>query len=238
MTNISTLNVKLSASWGPNDPEVESVWMLLKDAVGKLNDLKVKDEADFFVDRIYEKLREARTHFMTITADDFSTRPSSEQEAIYSSLYSSLWSAYKDRLTKFTCSIGYDTGAIFAGDKQYEVQMQSFVKRYPEVGLGVKRQTDLQKEIWQDALRDNRNAHEHDGDLRKKLDLPSLNSPEIAKDMFINVCRVIESTSIALLSYKLPEIWNVVDVNPTATVFDRLPRYKVDTVFRTRPVDN
>ncbi len=233
MSDISVPNVTLSAEWGPEDPEVESVWQLLKDGVSKLADPEIKDDADFRADRVYEKLNEARNHYKTIQAKEFRSRPTSEQDAAYNSLYSSLWSAYKDRLIKFLSSIGYEAGAIVAGDSQYEVQIQAFCKKYPELG-NFKGLIDLQKRHWQDTLRDNRNAHEHDGDLRGKKDLPDLNNSESAKVMFAYAAREIENIGICLLSFKLPEYWNVEHIDDKATVFDRIPRYAVEPAARRR----
>jgi hypothetical protein len=227
MPNVAIPNLKLSAEWGPEDPEVESVWVLLKDAADKIEDAKMKDEADFRADRIYEKLNEARNHYKIIRSSDFSSRPTSEQEAAYNSLYAALWSAYKDRFVKkFLSAIGYEAGAIVAGDSQYESRIKAFCERHPEIE-GLKEAIDSQKKNWQDLLRDNRNAHEHDGDLRDKKDLPDINNPVAAKKMFAYVARAIENIGISLISYKLPKYWNVEHTNPTATVFDREPRYEI-----------
>jgi hypothetical protein len=227
MPSITTFNVTLDAEWGSDDPEVESIWILLKDAVSKLHDENIKDEADFRVDRIYEKLGEARNHYKSIRSDNFQSLPTSEQDAAYNSLYGSLWSAYKDRLIRFLSVIGYEAGAIVAGDKQYEAQMNAFCVRYPELNW-LKQLIDGQKKNWQDTLRDNRNAKEHDGDLRDKKDLPNINTQLEAKKMFAYVCRSIECIAICLLSYKLPDHWNVEHINPNATVFDRIPRFSVE----------
>lgn len=227
MINVTIPNVKLSAEWGPDDPEVESVWILLKEAVDKVDDAAMKDEADFRVDRIYEKLNEARNYYKTIQSSDFSSRPTSEQDAAYNSLYASLWSAYKDRLVrKFLPVIGFKAGAIVAGDNQYESQMEAFCGRHPEL-VGLKQVIDNQKKNWQDLLRDNRNAYEHDGDLRDRKEFPDINSPMAAKKMFAYVTRAIESIGISLISYKLPKYWNVEHIDSTATVFERKPRFKI-----------
>ena len=224
-TNKAPFSFSLSAEWGPNDPEVESVWVLFKDAVKKIDDEKIKDEADFRADRIYEKLREARSHYMVITGHNFDSRPSSERAATYNSLYSCLWSAYKNRFTKFTESFGYNTGCIFSGD-DYEQQMNGFIKRHPET-KDLKAFIDIQKKSWQDSLRDNRNGNEHDGDFRTKKDVPDFNDKENAKQIFIAVTRTIEMVGIKLLSYKLPEYLNVIFVNNRATVFDRVHRFEI-----------
>lgn len=223
--NKAPFSFSLSAEWGPDDPEVESIWFLFKDAVKKIEDEKINDEADFRADRIYEKLREARNHYMVITGDGFDSRPSSERAAVYNSLYSCLWSAYKDRFTKFTESFGYNTKCIFSGD-DYEQQMSGFIKRYPEAN-DLKAFIDIQKNSWQDNLRDNRNGNEHDGDFRTKKDIPDFNDKESAKQIFIAVTRTIEMVGIKLISYKLPEYLNVIFVNNKATVFDRVHRFEI-----------
>lgn len=236
MTNNTVPKITFSAEWGSDDPEVESVWQLLKDAASKLHDPEMKDEAYFRADRIYEKLNEARNHYKTIFAEDFPSRPTSEQDATYNTLYGALWSAYKDRLIKFTSAIGYEAGSIFAGDSQYDSLMQSFSDRYPELNW-LKQLIDGQKSNWQDTLRDNRNAIEHDGDLRDKKDLPSLNTPMDAKKTFAYVARAIENIGICLISYKLPDYWNVIHLDENATVFDRKPRFKIEVAakFRNQP---
>lgn len=234
MTDITVPTIRLSAEWGPDDPEVESIWILLKDAASKLQDESMKDEADFRADRIYEKLNEARNHYKTIRAEDFQSRPTSEQDAVYNSLYGSLWSAYKDRLIKFLSAIGYEAGALVAGDSQYDKQMESFCNRYPELSW-LKQLIDGQKKNWQDLLRDNRNAQEHDGDLRDKKDLPNINNPLEAKKMIAYVARAIENIGACLISYKLPDYWNVIQVEPNATVFDRKPRFEIKIAMQTKP---
>ncbi len=236
MPNIVTSNVKLDAEWGPEDPAVESIWILLKETVSKLHDEEMMDEADFRADRIYEKLNEARNHYKAIRSEGFLSLPTSEQDAAYNSLYGSLWSAYKDRLIMFLRSIGYEAGAIFAGDSNYEAQMTALCERYPELAW-LKQVINSQKENWQDTLRDNRNAHEHDGDLREKKELPNINTQLEAKRMFAYTSRAIENIGICFLSYKLPEYWNVVHLDPNATVFDRTPRFKVEVPI-SRPKDN
>lgn len=222
---MASFSTSLSAEWGPEDPEVETLWVLLKDAVKKIKDEKISDEVDFRADRIYEKLQEARTHYIAIRDDTFNARPSSEREAAYNSLYSCLWSAYKDRFTKFTESFGYDTKCIFSGN-DYEQQMKGFIKRHPEVS-DLKQFIDLQKKGWQDALRDNRNGNEHDGDFRERKNIPNLNSKDTAKQLFIAVTRTIEMVGVMLVSYKLPKDWNIVQVNDKATVFDRVHRFEI-----------
>lgn len=215
----------LDAEWGPNDPNVESIWFLFTEAVEKIEDDKIRDEADFRANRIYEKLQEAGNHYKVVADSGFNSRPSSEIAAVYNSLYNCLWSAYKDRLVNFTRSFGYDIGCIFAG-KDYEQQMSGFIRRHPEVS-DLKLFIDIQKRNWQDYLRDNRNENEHDGDFRNKKSAPDFNNQENAKQIFIVVSRTIEMLGITLLSYKLPEHINVILVNNKATVFDRTHRYEI-----------
>jgi hypothetical protein len=219
-------NVTLSAEWGPDDPEVESIWILFKEAIRKIDDEHMEDEADFRADRIYEKLNQARNHYKQIKDDAFSQRPTSEQATEYHNLYGALWSSYKDRLSKMAIALGYDIGAIFAGDNQYETQINALQNRYPEFN-GIKASMDIQKARWQDVLRDNRNGHEHDGDFRNNQELPDLNNLNDAKIMFIHVTRSIENIGIMMISYKLPPYWNIITLNNRATVFDRTPRYEL-----------
>jgi len=231
MTDIIIPQIKLAARWGPNDPEVESIWFLFKDAVRKFEDDKLEDEADFRVDRIYEKLDEARNHYVQIMRDDFLSRPTSEQSATYNALYGSLWGAYKDRLSQLAKAVGYDISCVYAGYKEYEAQMNAFTKKYSEL-VWLKSYIDLQKANWQDKLRDNRNVHMHDGDLRNKIDLQSINNSDDAKMMFILTTRAIEGIGISIMSYKFKEYWNVITLNNRATVFDRSPRYEIRHVIQ------
>lgn len=130
-------------------------------------------------------------------------------------------------MIKFLSAIGYEAGAIVSGDNQYESQMDAFAIKYPELDW-VKQLIDGQKKNWQDHLRDSRNAHEHDGDLRDKKDLPNINTPINAEKMFGYVARSIESIGICLISYKLPRYWNVVHLNKQATVFSPEPRFVIE----------
>lgn len=50
--NITAPKLTLDAEWGRNDPEVESVWQLLKDAASKVDNAQMKDESDFRADRV------------------------------------------------------------------------------------------------------------------------------------------------------------------------------------------
>lgn len=227
MTNLAIPDFALSSEWGPEDPEVESVWVLLKDATNKLLDPAVKDETDFWADRIYEKLVEARSHFKVIRSEGFSMRPSTEQIAIYNAFYATLWSAYKDRLIKFLDSIGYKAGGIVSGDGQYESQMTAFSDRYPELSW-LKELIDRQKMLWQDTLRDNRNPAQHEGDLRGQYSIKNINNPRDAKTLFIYVSGAIENIGICAISYKLPEYWTVRQVNESSNVFDREPRFVIE----------
>ena len=225
IVNKTQFTFSLRAEWNPSDPEVESIWFLFKKAAEKIENDKIRDEADFCADRIYEKLQEARNHYKVVAESCFNSRPSSEITAVYNSLYGCLWSAYKDRLVKFTRSFGYDTGCLFSGD-DYEQQMSGFIRRHPEVS-DLKSFIDIQKRTWQDYLRDNRNVNEHDGDFRNKKNVPDFNNQENAKQIFIAVSKTIEMVGITLLSYKLPKYINVILVNNKATVFDRAHRYEV-----------
>lgn len=223
MTKNNTISA--NAEWGPNDPEVETIWVLFKDAIKQVEYEQLIDEADFRADRIYEKLNEARNHYITINKKDFNARPSSERVAVYNSLYSCLWSAYKDRFTKLATSLGYNVGCIFAGD-DYEEQMGGMIKKYPELA-DIKAFIDAQKEQWQDNLRDNRNGNEHDGDFRTKTEVPAFYDKESAKNIFTLVCYSIESLGMKFLSYKLPDYLIVVPVNKGASVFDRVHRFEI-----------
>lgn len=237
MSGISSIEVVSNSTWGPEDPEVNSIWMLLKETIDKLHDETAKDEADFWADRVYEKLNEARNHYKEIRSENFGQRPSSERDGIYNAYYACLWAAYKDRFVKLLKAIGYESGAFFAGDAQYESQMQGFALRYHELSW-VKQLMDNQKANWQDVLRDNRNAYGHDGDLRNNLDLPNINNPVDAWKMVAYVCRAIEALGMCLLSYKLPDIWEVVEIDREATVFDRRPRFKVQVTYKIRPKES
>ncbi len=223
-------SLSLSAEWEPEDPEVESIWLLFKKAVEMIENQKVRDEADFWADRVYEKLGEARNHYKKIRTDEFDTQPTSEKDAVYNALYECLWSAYKDRFTKFTESFGYNIRAIFSGDNEYKPQMNGLSKKYPELG-DIKKLIDNQKKNWQDTLRDNRNGNTHDGDFRGR-EIAPINNKETAKFLFIAITKTIEMLGIVLLSYKLPKDFNVVTVNKTATVFDRMHRYEIRHAIR------
>lgn len=232
--NIAVPKVELDATWGSNDPEVERIWSLFKESIKILADRAVGDDgrtqmiddAVFWADRVYEKLSIARNHYKAVTADDFNKKPKSEQSGEYDSLYAALWSAYKDMFPKMLSNIGYDVSFIFAGDNEFENQANAFMRKYPELEwLGdyiVQQRTN-----WQNGLRDQRNAKQHDGDLRKMPKATDINNAQFAKHLFNQVCNVIEGVGISAISYKLPPEWGVIVVNEEADVFAREPRYRV-----------
>lgn len=224
--DITIPHVTQAASWGPNDPEVENVWVLFKEAIRLIEDKSTADEADFWADRIYEKLGLARNHYIAINKSGFTKRSTSEQDGEYDALYAALWSAYKDRLPKMISMIGYDISFIFAGEKQFKSQATAFKQQHPEHEWLVN-YADTQRVNWQNGLRDHRNARQHDGDLREMPNATDINNPKFAKHLFIQVCNTIEGVGVSLLSYKLPPQWTIVTVNADANVFGRVTRYEI-----------
>lgn len=219
------------ASWGPDDPDVTRIYFLAKDLAKYLDaSEKDKDEADFAGDRLLEKLDSALAHYQKIHDPGFASLNSSHQHAEYEGLYGALWSAYKNRMQKYLKKCGVNIGFIFLDEVKFEQKSAELVAEGSELGQSV----DFfrkQRGAWQNDLAKNRNAHEHDGDLRAGV--PDYDNPADAKRLFAQVCWTMETLIGNLVSWRLRSDWNVVDTAPRSTVFDRQSRFIVEHAVMT-----
>jgi hypothetical protein len=219
------------ASWGPDDPDVTRPYFLAKELAKHLEASdEDRDEADFAADRILEKLHSALAHYQKINDPSFVSLNTSQQHAEYEGLYGVLWSAYKDRTQKYLKECGVDIGFIFLDDVRFERKAAEFAVQDPDLGQF----TEFfrkQRNGWQNDLAKNRNAHEHDGDLRAGV--PDYDNPSDAKRLFGQVCWMIESLLGSLVSWRLKREWNIIDTAPKSTVFDRQPRFIVEHAIMT-----
>jgi hypothetical protein len=222
-----------TSAWGVNDPDIWRPYYLSKQLVEYLdaND-RLKDRADFAADRLKDELETALAHYQVITSDGFASLNLSRQRAAYESLYSDLWTLYKDRMQKYLKEVGIDVGFLFAENtKNFNKYAKIFVENNPNNADFVEF-AKRQRDSWQNDLARNRNAHEHHGDLRNGIkDFDNLDD---AKRLFAQVCWSMESIVANLVSWKLKEEWNVIDNHPKSTVFDRVERFAFEHAFITQ----
>lgn len=211
-----------AASWGENDPYVERIWMLTKEVIRHLDiNEDIEDEADFAADRLYEKLITARNSYSKIADSDFRELNISQQNDEFEHLYSALWSAYKDRFAKLMKLIGYDVSFMFAKPEDFEPKATAFSELHPNKSWLVDYAKQL-RDAWQNDLAKNRNAFQHDGDLRNITDL---NDPQTAKEVFEVVCYVVEGVFAMLSEEKLEANWKIALLDDDETVFGRADRF-------------
>ncbi len=217
---ITIPTVQLATSWNADDPYVERIWMLTKEVVQHV-DIENEDGADFATDRLYEKLVTARNSYSKIASSEFSNLNVGQQNDEYEHLYSALWSAYKDRFTKLMKLMGYDVSFMFAKPEQFARKAEIFTEAHPTKAWLVGYVEQL-RDNWQDDLAKNRNAFQHDGDLRN---IPDYNHPQTAREVFEVVCYVIECVFALLIEEKLQRNWKIVLLDDDETVFGRSDRF-------------
>lgn len=238
MTNTRIVwTARETSSWGVNDPDIWRPYYFPKKLVEYLdaND-EIKDNADFAADRIKDELETALAHYQAIMSEDFSTLNLSKQRAAYESLYSDLWTLYKDRMQKYLKEIGIDIGFIFAEDsRHFNKYSKIFIHNNPE-NAGFVTFAKQQRGGWQNDLAKNRNTSEHHGDMRNGV--KDFNNPADSKRLFAQVCWTMETTIACLVSWRLKPEWNVIDKHPRSTVFDRVERFTIEHAYVTQQREN
>lgn len=222
-----------TSSWDKADPDIWRPYFLPKSLIEHLDVTdEVKDKADFAADRIKDELETALVNYQTIMSADFAELNLSKQRAAYESLYSDLWTLYKDRMQNYLKHLDIDIGFIFAkNDKEFNEYAAVFAKNNPD-NAGYVVFAEQQRSAWQNGFAKYRNAHEHHGDLRG--DVKDYDSPNNAKRLFAQVCWTMETTIASLGSYKLKREWNVIDNDSRSTVFDRKERFTIEHAFTTQ----
>lgn len=221
-----------SSSWGPDEPDIWRPYQLVKSLVEHLDvDDDSKDRADFAADRIKDELETALAHYQAVTDEDFHKLNLSRQRAMYESLYSDLWTLYKDRMQQYLKEIGINAHFIFAKNtKDFHKYAEKFVDENPN-NKDFVQFAYTQRNSWQDDLARNRNAHEHSGDLRGNI--KEFDNPTDASRLFVQVCWSLETVIANLVSWKLKREWNVIETNPKSTVFDRCERFTIEHAILT-----
>jgi hypothetical protein len=226
INNINIPHIQEASSWDIDEPDIWRPYHLAKSLVEYLDaDETVKDQADFAADRIKDELETALAHYQTITSSNFQTLNLSKQRAAYESLYSDLWTLYKDRMQHYLKVMKIDIGFLFVKDEDFQEYATNFIKSNPNNGDFVEF-AQKQRDGWQNDLARNRNAHEHKGDLRGNV--KDFENPNEAARLFAQVCWSFETTIASLVSWKLRRGWNVIEGNPRSTVFDRCERYVIE----------
>jgi hypothetical protein len=219
------------SSWGPDDPHIPKPHALAKDITDHLKlDATTKSEVDFFADRLMDKIESALMYYQLIMADNFEKRNISQKRTIYEGLYANLWSFYKGRVQNYLNKMGWDIAFFFCDEKNFAKKIEKFLDDNPGHEKVIEFAHE-QRDAWQNNFGRSRNIAEHNGDYRGGAS--SYETPGDAKRLFAQVCWTAETLIAYLGSHKMDEDWNVVEVKPKATIFDREARYVVEHAVMT-----
>lgn len=231
MTQVITPTVHEMSSWGPDDPHIPKPHHLAKAIIEHLDlDDATKDEVDFFADRLVDKLESALMYYQFITASDFEQRNTSQKRTIYEGLYANLWSFYKGRVQNYLQKMNWNLAIFFCRECRFSQESDEFLRFNPDhadlVSFAQK-----QRAAWQTDFGHSRDVAEHSGDYRDGTN--SHENPVDAKRLFAQVCWSAETLIAYCGSYKMRPDWNVTEIKPSATIFDREPRYIVEHAVMT-----
>lgn len=220
-----------SSSWGPDDPHIPKPHILAKKIAEHLDlDEKIKDEADFFADRLMDKLESALMYYQLIMADDFNKRNISQKRTIYEGLYANLWSFYKGRVQNFIKKLDWDVSFLFCKEKNFDKEVERFTRKNPKHEEIVEF-ARKQRGGWQSDFGNSRNIAEHSGDYRDGTN--SYEKPADAKRLFAQVCWSAETIIAYFGSYRMEPDWNVTEIDSKSTIFDRKDRYIIEHAVMT-----
>ena len=232
--NVSQRTVWISKeahSRGLSDPHISRPWLLAKEIAQHLElDDTIKDEADFFADRLLDKLESALMYYQLITDDDFESRNTSQKRTIYEGLYSNLWSFYKGRMQNYLKIMGWNLDFFFCTEKSFEKNAKKFIDSNKQ-HEGLVKLARSQRKAWQANFGLSRNVAEHSGDYRCGVDI--YENEEDAKRLFAQVCWTAETLIAYCGSYKMAEEWNLIDTDAKSTVFDSDKRYVIEHAVNT-----
>jgi hypothetical protein len=227
--NIWTVEEKHSV--GVSDPKISKVWVLAKEITKHLEIKESeKDEADFFADRLLDKLESALMYYQLIEAKDFNERNISQKRTIYEGLYANLWSFYKGRMQNYLEKIGWKIGFFFCKEKSFEKLAENFIKQNPEHSILVE-MARKQRELWQTDFGMSRDSSEHNGDYRHGI--ATYESKKDAREFFARVCWSAETLIAYCGSYSMTRDWNIVEERPNASIFDMEDRYVVEHAIQS-----
>lgn len=220
-----------ASSWGPDDPHIPKPHMLAKNIADHLDldDANI-DEVDFFADRLMDKLESALMYYQLIMGADFDERNISQKRTIYEGLYANLWSFYKGRTQNYLNHMGWNISMFFCSEKNFEAEARKFIASNPGHDGAVELARN-QRAAWQNEFGKSRNVAEHSGDYRDGT--PSFETKEDAKRLFAQVCWTLETIIVYFGSYKMKRDWNVTEIKPGTTIFDRDERYIVEHAIMT-----
>lgn len=213
------------------DPHISRPWLLAKEIAQHLElDDASKDEADFFADRLLDKLESALMYYQLITDDDFESRNTSQKRTIYEGLYANLWSFYKGRMQNYLIVMGWSLDFFFCTEKSFENNAKKFIEGNKQ-HEGLVKLARGQRKAWQTNFGMSRNIAEHSGDYRGGVD--TYENKEDAKRLFAQVCWTAETLIAYCGSYKMAGEWDVIDMDAKLTVFDSDKRYAIEHAVNT-----
>lgn len=218
------------SSWGKDDPKVYRIHYLAKEITEHLVDDNLKDEVDFFADRISDKLDSSLMYYQMITANDFKDKNISQRRTIYEGLYSNLWAFYKGRVQRYLNEMGWNISFLFCSEKQFKNQSAQFIKNNPD-HTGMVQFAKTQRKAWQSNFGHSRNVAEHSGDYRDGTEL--YDNPQDAKRLFSQICYTAETIIAYFGSWKMEREWNVTEMHKDALIFEDVKRFQVEHAFTT-----
>ncbi len=229
-----------ASSWGADDPKISKPYLLAKKIVEYLDcDDSDREEIEFLADRLLDKLESALMYYQLINAKEFDGRNISQKRTIYEGLYANLWSFYKGRVQNYLQKIGWNLSIFFCRDKNLDKEATDFIDKNPEYKDLVE-MARKQRAAWQSDFANSRNTSEHSGDYRDGT--KTYETKADAKRLFVQVCWNAETLIAYCGSYKMKREWNVIEINPGATVFDKDDRYSIEhaaqTTWRKRHSNN
>jgi hypothetical protein len=218
------------SSWSKDDPKVYRIHYLAKEIAEHLKVEALKDEVDFFADRISDKLDSALMYYQIIVADDFKDKNISQRRTIYEGLYSNLWAFYKGRVQRYLNEMGWNIGFMFCSEKQFERETAKFIEKNPE-HINMVKFARTQRNAWQTKFGHSRNVAEHSGDYRDNTEL--YDNPEDAKRLFSQVCYTAETIIAYFGSWKMERQWNVIERHRNALIFEDVKRFEIEHALTT-----
>ena len=128
--------------------------------------------------------------------------PVIESDKEYSSLYSHLWIAYKEKFTQYAAAMGYKIGFIFQKQTGFDAAAD-FTTKLPETKIDFIEEAKSSREKWQNELGDLRNNNIQHGSMSPEIKRKYYNL-ETASTTFVQVWQTIEAQSVKLINDSLP----------------------------------
>lgn len=223
------------SSWDKDDPKVYRIHYFAKEVARHLEDESLRDEVEFFADRLSEKLDSALMYYQMITDNDFDKKNISQRRTIYEGLYANLWAFYKGRMQRYLKEMGWKLDFLFCKEDNFKKLSKRFIEQNP-THKGMVEFAKQQRLAWQSNFGHGRNVAEHSGDYRDGTAF--YDNPNDAKRLFNQVCYTAETVIAYFGSWKMDKDWNVIERHKNAFIFDDVARFEVEHAMVTSLAKN